>query len=583
VEERLTTLLPGTGSVAAALVWARREAVPPAVREAFARAGTAHLMAISGFHVGVVGGVLLTILGVLGLPPSPRQVLAGLGVWAYVLAIGLPDAAVRAAVLLTLLLLGRLTGRALVPSGALATAFLGFLVLDPGALARPGFQLSFAGAAGLTYGYEPVRHWIQRSGRGRIPVAAANGAAAGVAATLATLPIVAWHFGRVSLLGIPMTLVSAPLLVLAIPGLFLILLLSSPLPAVAGFLALGVDWILATLLSLTQGAASLPFASVWVPEPMIVAGLGALGVCGFLAWWLPGAGRVSMGPVVAGAVLTGIVLAMPVVGLASRGTLEVIVLDVGQGDATLIRSPAGRWILVDAGPRTASFDAGESTVVPFLRRRGVGALAFMVLTHPDMDHVGGAAAVLEVVPTGAVLDPGVAAGTDAFLDVLRAAHAKDVPWRIVEAGDSIDLDGMALRVLAPEPGSPEDPREDNNDASVVLEVRFGDFSALLTGDAPSAAELRFAPSILSSRVSVLKVGHHGSATSTSGTLLERALPEVALISVGQRNRFGHPDPEVLERLESAGVEVFRTDEGGDIRVRARADGSYRVSVEIRPP
>jgi len=205
----------------------------------------------------------------------------------------------------------------------------------------------------------------------------------------------------------------------------------------------------------------------------------------------------------------------------------------------------------------------------------------MVLTHPDLDHVGGAAAVLEDFPVRRVLDPGLATGTDAFLGALEAAEARGVPWHIATAGDSLNLDGMAIRVLAPEMDRGDGEDEGNNGASLVLEVRFGAFAALLAGDAPAASEGRLLPRILSNRIQVLKIGHHGSSTSTSRMLLERVDPETALISVGRRNYFGHPHPGVLARLRDTGSRVFRTDLAGTLVVRARWDGDYRVSSRHR--
>jgi competence protein ComEC len=582
VQSRLADLFPRTSPMATALVWARKEGLDPGLRDSFARAGTAHLLAISGFHVGVVAGVLLLVLASLGFPHPVRFVLASAGVWAYVLAIGLPDAAFRAALILTVLAMGRLAGRSVSPLGALATAFLGFLLVDPGALARPGFQLSFSGALGLVLGYRPLSSWFKARAPRRTPSFMTAGLAAGVAATLATLPLVAWHFGRVSLVGIPLTLMVTPLVVLAIPGIFSCLLISLVHPGLARFLARGVELDLQLFAALVQGAAELPMAWVWVSRPAVAAG-GAGVVLGLVLLRLrPEMAKSLKAPFLA-ATVVGALLVWPLgMDLAGRGTLELVMLDVGQGDALALRSPGGRWVLVDAGPRTETFDAGARTVLPYLKARGVRALDLLILTHPDMDHVGGAPAILQELPVLAVLDPGEAAGKDTFVDVLEAAEARGVPWRVVGAGDSLNLDGVAVRVVGPEgEGREGAPRtagavDGSNDSSVVLEIRFGAFAALLTGDAPAAGELLFLPRLLSPRAQVLKVGHHGSHTSTSQELVERIRPETALVSVGLRNRYGHPHREVLDRLQEAGARVLRTDRNGTVVVRARRDGSYRV-------
>ena len=265
--------------------------------------------------------------------------------------------------------------------------------------------------------------------------------------------------------------------------------------------------------------------------------------------------------------------------------MELVVLDVGQGDALLLRSPRGRWILVDAGPRTRTYDAGARTVLPYLRRRGVRRLELVVLSHPDMDHVGGAEAVLRAYPVARVMDPGLAAGTEVFLDALEGARDRGVPWIVGASGDSLDLDGVALRVLWPPDVGEERPLDPDgaNEASLVLEVRYGSFAALLTGDASVGVEEAFLPVLLSPVVQVLKVGHHGSLTATSPELLERISPEAAVISVGRRNRYGHPHPSVLRRLENAGVEVLRTDRRGTLTLRARSDGTFEIRGERGHP
>jgi competence protein ComEC len=574
IQRRLGELFPTQGGLVEALVLARKEGLSPAIRESFASAGTAHLLAISGFHVGVVGGLLLLLGSWLGISHPARFLLGSLGVWGYVLFIGLPDAALRAALILTLLALGRALRRPVAPLGALASAFLAFLLLDPGALFRPGFQLSFAGAFGLTVWAEPMARGLEgvRPFRGRRLLV--SGLAAGISATLATLPLVVWYFGRVSLVGIPVTLLVAPFITLAIPGIFLSLLCSTFFPAGGAFLAQGVEVDLLVLTRLVEWTGALPFASIWVSRPALLA--GCVGVGGALLYrqLRPsiGWGRGGRPLLLAFGAVAGLLIGPAIEIILHRGTMEVFLLDVGQGDALVIRSPRGRWIVVDAGPKTESFDAGARTVLPFLRRRGAGRVDLLVLTHPDMDHVGGAGAILREFPVGRVLDPGKAVGTDVFLEALLEAESSGVPWQVARGGDSLYVDGIALRVLWP----PGEEDLGNNEASVVLELRFGAFSILLTGDAPSEVEEALLPALLSPEFQILKIGHHGSNTSTSPELLERLSPEVALISVGRRNRYGHPHSSVIQRLEASGVEIFRTDEDGTVIIKARRDGLFRI-------
>ncbi len=273
------------------------------------------------------------------------------------------------------------------------------------------------------------------------------------------------------------------------------------------------------------------------------------------------------------------------ISFAGRGTLQIVAIDVGQGDAIALRTPLGRWLLVDAGPRGfGGSDAGASRVIPYLHARGARRLEAVVLTHPDEDHAGGLGAVLRGISAGAVLGPGVSIGQAGQMDGLAEARRAGVPWRRAAAGDEWTIDGVHFRVLHPPgragPGEAHETPDPNapNDWSVVLEVTWGDFSALLMGDADAKVEAavlaRRAPA--APPITLLKVGHHGSITSTAQAFVDAVRPEYALIPVGARNRYGHPDPQVLARLEGAGTRVYRTDRHGTVALIARRDGSVRV-------
>ncbi|HSJ05883.1 MAG TPA: ComEC/Rec2 family competence protein [Longimicrobiales bacterium] len=257
------------------------------------------------------------------------------------------------------------------------------------------------------------------------------------------------------------------------------------------------------------------------------------------------------------------------------GSLAIHAIDVGQGDAFAVRTPRGRWILVDAGPRTMHTDAGRDRVVPFLLRGGARRVDALVLTHPDGDHIGGAAAVLDAFDVGLVIDPGLPAGKDMFIDLLAAARRGGQRWIAAREGIRFTVDGVEFSVL--HPFSQVDGAGIANDLSVVLRMEYGAFAALFLGDAPMAVE-----DILVSRhgdglrADVLKVGHHGSATSTGEALLASARPAIALVSAGRRNRYGHPAPGVLHRLARHEVRVLRTDELGNITVRVTAGGTVEV-------
>ena len=567
------------GPMVEALILARKEGLDPQLREAFALSGTAHLLAISGFHVGVVAGLLFTLLRRAGASRERAALLAAVGAWGYVASIGAPHAAARAATLVSALAAARLRGRPVHSAGALGTAAILLVVADPAAPAAVGFQLSFAGAAGLVALRRPFERALVRRGGDRLPAWLRDGVVAGVAATVATTPLVAWHFDRVSLVGIPATLVVGPAVALAIPGILASLLLSIPWMGGGGFVAGGVSLLLAAVERGAVAAASIPGSSPWIPRSVLVAlGVGGVGSA-LLLRGVPGSSLrpgFRRGAVGAGALCALLLLPVPSRWMGS-GVLTLSFLDVGQGDAVTIRTPRGFWIVVDAGPRSPGWDAGARVVLPHLRQGGARRIELLVLTHPHLDHIGGAQALLRGIPVGRVADPGLPAAREFYTGLLDLALEDRVGWWPLQAGEGWEVDGVSLSVLHPVPGADTlAPSHGPNSLSVVLEVRYGEFRALLTGDAPQEIEQVMVAAGRLSPVQVLKVGHHGSRTSTGWSLLGAITPEVAVIPSGRGNTFGHPHAPVLLRLERAGVRLFRTDRDGTVTVRARDDGSYRV-------
>lgn len=571
------------GPLVAALLFARREGLDPEVRDAFAAAGIAHLLAISGFHVGVLA-VLLTQLSIVARVPR-RMVLSAvaLGVWAYVGLIGAPDAAFRAAVILTAVVAARGRGRPSSRWAPLASAALILLLLDPTRIASPGAQLSFAGAAGLVawsggWGRDTQRYLDRRFPLARrLPRGWLSPIAAGCAATLATMPIAAWHFERVSWVGVPVTLLATPLVSAAMPGALLSLVLEPLAPGAAAFVAGGTAVLLDVVTRLAASVASVPWMVFWASQADVMAVMVGVAVAAWIAR-SPHVGREGRRLRTVLLVVAVSVVAPVARSALTHGTLEIRMLDVGQGDAVAVRTPRGRWILVDAGPPTRGSPLGQP-VVRALRRAGVGALELMVLTHADADHFGGAEAVLAALPVARIVDPGLPVGKEGYVELLGGAAKRGVPWSPARVGDRLEVDGVGLTVLAPSDSavdrlasSPGPP--DANEASVILLLEWRGFRALLTGDAFKDAERAVMERV--GDIDVLKVGHHGSDTSSDADFLDAVKPEWALISVGRNNRYGHPSPDVVRRLKGAASEVLRTDTDGEIRVVVRRSGRLDV-------
>lgn len=259
----------------------------------------------------------------------------------------------------------------------------------------------------------------------------------------------------------------------------------------------------------------------------------------------------------------------PVSGESSDGVLEVYFLDVGQGDATLVKFPSGKWMLIDGGER----HQGEK-VITMLREAGVEQLDIIVATHPDSDHIGGLPKVIDAFPVESVYAPKVKHTTKTYQDFLLAVQKKGVKIRTAQAGVELDI-GKGSEAVMVGPVK-EYPEKDKNSWSAVLRIKHGENTFLLTGDATIQAEQDMIEDGQPLQAIVLKVGHHGSDTSTGPDFLAEVKPEIAVISLG-KNSYGHPSPDVLHTLSKAGVrDIYRTDEHGTIRMI-----SDKKSLEIQ--
>lgn len=560
---RIDALFAEHAPIVRALITADQRGIPVNVRDQFATVGLVHVLSISGLHVAIIAGALRTIGMALRLSRAVAGAGALLTVFAYVLVLGLPAPAVRAAVMLLVVIGTTLLDRPVHPWTALA---LGVVTptADPRVIGSLGWQLSAAGMAALVASRTLLRRWraprhdVLRSPWRRAIV---HEMVTGILASAVTLPLVAWTFGRVSLVAPLSNVLASPVVTMLQPMLFLAVVLDrvplvqriAPFVADAARVPLAVlQWVAAALERIPYAALSV--SPTWYTAVLLGVAAGAVVVATARRRIIPTL-RVALGAV-------ALALWLPVV-LPGPRRFELHMIDVGQGDAIALRSPRGRWVLVDAGRAWEGGDAGRRTVVPYVRRLG-GEVAAFVLTHGDADHAGGAASVLEALRPSLWWEPGFVMGSAVYRRALAAADRLGVAWQRVHIGDTLHIDGVRLTALAPDSLWTAAQRDPNN-ASVVLLAEYGAHRVLLTGDAEADQEAwlvqRWGSAL---RADVLKVGHHGSRSSTTAEFLAQVQPTLALISVGAGNRYGHPSPMVLNALVDAGVTVVRTDEEGAV-------------------
>lgn len=555
--------------LARALLIADQRQIPAEMRDRYAAAGLVHMLSISGLHVAVIAAAMELLFQAARMPRRAALLGAFVATGLYVMVIGAPPPALRSATMLGVAMVSRLAQRPTSPWAAWAIgAFVPLFV--PRTAIDVGYQLSVLGMCALVAaGSLWRRHLDKRLDGWKAKVS--RELLTSLVACAVTAPLVAWVFGRLSIIAPLSNLIAAPIVTLAQPVLFLALLLS-PMRALAGFFAQAVHPLLFAFDWIAWSAASVPGAAVTVTTTIPVALLGALAAAALVVACVS---RFPSRPAIVGVAGLGLMAVFPANPLAGNGDVELHVLDVGQGDAILLRTDAGRWVLFDAGPAWRGGDAGRSTVLPYILRRG-GKLEAFVLSHPHTDHVGGAASVLAAMRPRVYWDAAFAGGSEAYSLSLTAARKQGIEWHRVHPGDSVLIDGVSLTFLAPDSAWTVGLK-DPNLASTIAIARFGLVRFLLVGDAERAEEdWLLAHHRDELRADVLKVGHHGSSTSTSDAFLAAVHPDVAIISVGAGNKYGHPSVDVLRALSLFGAQVLRTDEAGTVIVRT--DGAH-IEIE----
>lgn len=565
--------------------------IPADLMEAFSATSTTHIIAISGFNISIIAGLLIGLARRLfGKRRAMPWALAGIII--YTILVGASAAVVRAAIMGCLYVIATHYGRQTEALTSLMAAATLMTLLNPQTLWDLGFQLSFAATLGLIL-YTPVlQSWFERllsralsPGTAKQTVEVLNEALiVTLAAQITTMPIIVYHFRRLSLV----TLLSNFLILPAQPGV----MLCGGLATIAGliWLPLGqvIGWIAWLFLTYTIRAveitASVPYASFnlgHVSPSLVWLYYGLLAGAALVSrqepsrlksLWRRLTDRLPTKALFA-VLAVAAILVWVAVGSLPDGKLHVVFFDVGEGDAIFVETPRGQQILVDGGPSPTTLIGALGRRMPFWDR----SLDLVILTHADEDHIAGLIPVLERYRVGQVLDSGYEHDNPMYERWLELISEREIPTRLARAGMRIGTgDGMEFTVLHPGPELMNYTGADANNNSVVVRLVMEQVSFLLPGDIEEAAEEVLVASGQELTSTVLKAPHHGSSTSSSAAFLKAVNPELLVISVGADNRFDHPSPQVLKRLEESvgGERILRTDERGTIEVVTDGEGVW---------
>lgn len=561
-------ILPDTdASLAQAMVLGDKQNLDAEIRQLYQRNGIAHLIAISGLHIAMIGGTLYRILrkclGGYALP-------AGVGILFIILygvMTGLSGATMRAVLMIIVSIGAELCGRRYDLPSSMAAALLWMLLQNPYQITQVGFLLSFGAVAGIAI-IHPVweklwpdmPHFIE-------------GLFVSISVQVAILPILLFFFYEFPVYGVLLNIVVVPLM-----GILLAVLLVGGVtgcfsPEIAEIVMIPAQYIFKLYKGICNLSEMFPFHTICTGRPAlwwIILYYGAMVM--FLALLYaakmpggvknePGSRKTLAFRLWAGAVFVfygGLSFSFFV-----PGPLTICMFDVGQGDGIYIRTPERKHILMDGGSSSKN-KVGTYVLKNGLLFYGAKELDYVFVSHSDSDHYSGIAELLDTdsITIKNLVLPAIANPDESFLELQEKAERKGCSIYHMKAGDCLDIDGVRLLCLHPQPVE----YKDKNTGSLVLCLSYNNFDMLLTGDADETAEMDVLKRMANEAIEVLKVAHHGSATSSSKVFLQRIHPDVACISVGEKNRYGHPSAEVMERLITYAGKIYLTKDSGAITI-----------------
>ncbi len=547
-----------TAPIAKALLLGHKQDIESTTKQAFARAGLSHIMAVSGLHVGFIVAPFWIVIPFFWSRKNGKiigTIILVLVLFCYAGLTGFSTSVLRASIMAVLLTAGKLFNK--VPNSINLTGAAAIIVLtiDPTQLFEIGFQLSFSAVLVILLLLPVIQRGLPYWLRIKWYAVPLMTILVSFIVQIGLYPLQVYYFGEVSLIGPFANALFVPLLGVVVPLSLCCLFISSLFPILGLWINLPSDVFLQLMSNFVVLTSDLNW--VWIEaelQSLLLFPLWASIIFFIASWRLS---NLKWKWLIASLSIICVIQVEGIIQGSKPKELVVTIFDVGQGDACLIETPNGKVVLIDAGAWSPGYNSGKSIILPHLETRGVERLDAVILSHPHSDHIGGIISLIDMIEIGVIYNSGYEYDSKLYQNYIEKAEENGVRVESVESGDYLEIDpSLLFLVLGPEPTS---FGTDPNEHSVVINLIYGLSEFLFTGDASKEQEARLMDNygeLLDT--DFLKVGHHGSRTSSNEGFLEFITPEIAVTSLGERNRFGHPHIEAVSRLMETEGELYFT-------------------------
>lgn len=508
--------------------------------------GIAHVIAVSGLHIGLISVVIIFTLSFVGINKKISILIALLAIWIYGFIIGMPASVLRANISISLLLISHILAKPYDSINTLSFALLVLLLINPFWCFNLGFQLSFIATFFILYLTPKVK-------------------VATIAAQVGILPVLAYYFNRLPIIAVLANLILVPLFTLSLSLSIFLILFSYISTHISNALGTVINIILNLEAVAAEILYSFPFLSFRVPSPDIIEIISYYIVL-FLIVNGKFLRKLHKGIVKTIFYYLVLVVLFNLAYLSINDSLSIEFIDVGQGDSILIRTKKGHYLIDTGGNAFGDYDIGENILLPYLEKHGIFNLNGVFITHFHEDHSKSLPYLMDNINIERVYIGYIKKGNELYENIILKAYEKDIPVYIIQKGNHIKLGrNTHIFVLGPSEELLNTYKDQDNELSLCLLLKHFDKEILFTGDIEKGGEKNLIES-LKKDVDFLKVPHHGSNTSSSEEFLKSVKAKVGFISVGRNNIYNHPHKEVLDRYEALGIDIYRTDECGLINL-----------------